>query len=137
MNKLGIIIPLGCLSISSSLCEAATIPMVMNVGGHAVLQPGGQYEVPVGGSAIFTAKLPKMPVRNQEIWLFKKWNMSWILDGTPNTTNLFTYKLTKNPDRGPIQINISSLLTYMYLHRVKSSLDYDYGQSDIVILNFK
>lgn len=131
-------IPLGCLCIiSSPLCKAETVRMDMTVAGHAVLQPNGEYEVPEGGTVKFEAKLPKMPVRNREIWIFNYWTMSWFLNGAIDVTNKFTYNLTKDAGRGPIQMNMSSLLTYAYIHIAGKYPGYDYGASDLAVLNFK
>lgn len=137
MKFINIFASLFCLGITTLTCKAKTVPMEVAVGGVAILQPNGEYEVPEGGTATFTAKLPKMPQRDVEIWLFNWKEWAWFLDGAKNITKDGSYNLTKNPDRGPITINLSCLLTYNYIRKITSQLDYDYGQSDLFILNFK
>lgn len=34
-------------------------------------------------------------------------------------------------------MNMSSLLTYVYIHIAEKYLGYDYGASDLAVLNFK
>lgn len=138
MNKIAIMALLYCLFISSSFCEAETVHMDMKIDGQATKQPNGQYEVPMNGIATFTVKLPKMPKRNEEIWLFKWAKLSWFFDGAPDQKldNSISIQVSLDPKKAPRQINIQSLLTHDYLKRGTMLHDQDYGMSDLVVLNF-
>lgn len=125
------IISLCSFSIIASLCHAETVHMNMTVQGQVVKLPNGAYEVAAGGTAVFKARQPQMPVRDQEIWLFKVSTMSWFIGLDVFVTNQFTYNLVNNLGRGRTS-SVGSLLTYKYLHRVQQFLSSDYGQSDIV-----
>lgn len=131
MTRIRTMALLGGFCISASLSHAETVHMDMTVTGQAVKLPNGAYEVPAGGTAIFKARQPKMPTRNQEIWLFKLSKMSWIVGLGVFETNQFSYNLVNNLGRGGTT-SVGSLLTYQYVHKIEQFLSSDYGQSDTV-----
>lgn len=138
MNKIRMMSPLIGFCIPTSLCHAETVHMDMTIEGPATKQPNKQYEVPRNGVIKFTAQKPKMPKRNEEIWIFQWIKLEWFLDGVPQNAseNNASIAISLNPQKAPRQINVQSLLTYDYLQKGTETHSKDYGKSDLVILNF-